>query len=52
MPQRTRAKWAELRVGLMAIAALALLGYLVFLITGSGGFFESTSKIYTYMSDT
>lgn len=52
MPQRTRAKWAELRVGLMAMVALALLGYLIFLLTGSGGFFESTAKVYTYMSDT
>src|SRR6185312_12167828 len=51
MPQRTRAKWAELRVGVMAIVALALLGYLIFLLTGSGGIFQSTSKIYTYMDD-
>lgn len=52
MPQRTRAKWAELRVGIMAIVALALAGYLIFLITGTGGLFESTSTIYTYFSDT
>ncbi|HUA84459.1 MAG TPA: MlaD family protein [Bryobacteraceae bacterium] len=52
MPQRTKAKWAELRVGIMAIVALGLAGYLIFLITGSGGLFESTSKIYTYFSDT
>ncbi|HLH39302.1 MAG TPA: MlaD family protein [Bryobacteraceae bacterium] len=51
MPQRTRVKWAELRVGLMAIAALTLLGYLIFLLTGSGGFWESTSKVYTYLGD-
>jgi phospholipid/cholesterol/gamma-HCH transport system substrate-binding protein len=52
MPQRTKAKWAELRVGIMAIVALSLAGYLIFLLTGSGGFFESTSKIYTFISDT
>src|SRR5579863_10216344 len=52
MPQRTRAKWAELRVGLMAMVALVLLGYLSFLLTGSGGLFHTSSKIYTYMNDT
>ncbi len=52
MPQRTRAKWAELRVGLMAVAALAIAGYLIFLITSTqGGLFHSTSRIYTYMAD-
>ena len=35
----------------MAIVALSLLGYLIFLLTGSGGIFHSTSKIYTYMAD-
>jgi phospholipid/cholesterol/gamma-HCH transport system substrate-binding protein len=52
MPQRTKARWAELRVGVMAIIALALFGYLIFLLTGTGGFFETTSKLYTYMGDT
>lgn len=51
MPQRTRAKWAELRVGVLAMAALALLAYLIFLITGTNGFFQSTAKVYTYMAD-
>ena len=52
MAQRTKAKWAELRVGVMAIVALSLLAYLIFLITGGGGLFRSTSIIYTYMGDT
>jgi len=51
MPQHTKARWAELRVGMVAIVALTLLGYLIFLLTGSSPLFERTSKIYTYMSD-
>jgi phospholipid/cholesterol/gamma-HCH transport system substrate-binding protein len=51
MPQQTKARWAELRVGIMAIIALSLLGYLVFLLTGAGGFFERTSNVFTYMTD-
>ena len=28
--------WAQLRVGLMAVAALVILGVLIFLLTGTG----------------
>jgi len=41
--------WAQLRVGLLAMAALALLTALVFYITSSSNFFESRSKIYAYL---
>jgi len=51
MPGSTKAKWAQLRVGLMAIIALSLLGYLIFLMSGSQGFFRSRTDVYTFMDD-
>src|SRR5271170_6746924 len=51
MPQQTRIRWAELRVGVMAIIALGILGYLVFLLSGSQGFFRTKSEVYTYVGD-
>src|ERR1700677_2578269 len=51
MPQQSRLRWAELRVGVMAIAALAILGYLIFLLTGSQGFFQGKVEIYSYLGD-
>ena len=51
MPRQRRIQWAELRVGIMAIVALAILGYLIFLLSGSGGFFRGKSHIYTYVSN-
>lgn len=51
MAQHSRAKWAELRVGLLAIAALGILGYLIFLISGTGGLFRSKSNIFTFLDD-
>ena len=44
MPQQNRIRWAELRVGVMAIVALVILGVLVFLLTGSHGFFRGKSR--------
>jgi phospholipid/cholesterol/gamma-HCH transport system substrate-binding protein len=35
----------------MAMVALAILGFLVYLLTGSEGFFKSRSEIYVYMND-
>jgi len=35
----------------MAIAALSILGYLIFLLSGSHGFFRSKSEIFTYVGD-
>jgi phospholipid/cholesterol/gamma-HCH transport system substrate-binding protein len=38
-------------VGVLAIVALAILGYLIFLLSGTRGFFRSKSNIYTYVGD-
>lgn len=35
----------------MAMIALAILGYLIFLLSGSRGFFRGKSDIYTFVSD-
>jgi phospholipid/cholesterol/gamma-HCH transport system substrate-binding protein len=51
MPSSAKAKWSQLRVGLMAIGAMAILGFLIFLMTSNKGFFRSDSDIYTYMDD-
>jgi phospholipid/cholesterol/gamma-HCH transport system substrate-binding protein len=51
MPVSSKAKWSQLRVGVMASFALAILGFLVFLLAGTNSFFKSTSDIYTYFDD-
>jgi phospholipid/cholesterol/gamma-HCH transport system substrate-binding protein len=51
MPVSSRAKWSQLRVGLMACVALGILGVIVFLLAGTNTFFKSTSDIYTYFDD-
>jgi len=51
MPVSSKAKWSELRVGVMAAAALGILGFLVFLLAGSNSLFKSTSELYTYFDD-
>src|SRR5450631_4018069 len=51
MPVSSKAKISELRVGIMAAFALALLGFLVFLLAGSNSLFKSTSDIFTYFDD-
>jgi phospholipid/cholesterol/gamma-HCH transport system substrate-binding protein len=51
MPIQTKAKWARLRVGILAIAAMVILTTLIFLITGHINIFESNAVIFTYMSD-
>lgn len=51
MPQKTKAGWARLKVGVMAIVALAILGVLIFLLTGSQRPFANRVTLYTYMED-
>jgi phospholipid/cholesterol/gamma-HCH transport system substrate-binding protein len=51
MPAAKKVKWDELRAGVMAIAAMAILGVLIFLFTGTGGFFERSATLHTFVSD-
>src|SRR5580658_2857579 len=51
MPGTSKTKWAQLKVGLMAIVALAILGWLIFLMSATQGFFKSKEDVYTYLND-
>lgn len=51
MALETKTTWARLRVGLMAIVALALLGTLIYLISGSAGLFKTKVTLYTYFNN-
>jgi phospholipid/cholesterol/gamma-HCH transport system substrate-binding protein len=51
MPAAHKVGWAQLRVGVMAVAALAITGTLVFLLTGTKKLFTDDVVIYTYMDD-
>src|SRR2546425_831914 len=51
MPEKKKVSWAQLRIGILAAVAMAILGVLIFLLTGSGGIFTSYATIYTYMDD-
>lgn len=50
MADRTKVAWAQLKVGLLAFAALIIVGFLIFLMAGNQGFFQSKSELYTFMS--
>ena len=49
MPSAKKVAWAELKVGVMALVAMILLGFLVFLITGSTTLFSDKVTLYTYL---
>jgi phospholipid/cholesterol/gamma-HCH transport system substrate-binding protein len=51
MPLQAKARWARLKVGIVAIAGMAILAILIFLITGNTNFFESKVMVYSYMAD-
>jgi len=50
MPER-KTRWAQLRVGVLVIAAMVLLAILIFLITGNTSLFSGHAYLYTYMAD-
>ncbi len=51
MPSAKKVKWAQLRVGLMAVVAMVVLAVLIILLTGTKGFFAPKATLYTYMED-
>jgi phospholipid/cholesterol/gamma-HCH transport system substrate-binding protein len=51
MALQTKKKWAQLKVGLLAITALCILAFLIFLMTSSQGFLTKRSELYTYLDD-
>ena len=51
MPSPKKVAWSQLKVGIMAIAALAILAALVFLLTGADNPFADKAILYTYLRD-
>jgi phospholipid/cholesterol/gamma-HCH transport system substrate-binding protein len=51
MPSAKKVSWAKMKVGIMAIAAMVILGVLIFYLTGSKKFFAHPAILYTYMDD-
>ncbi len=51
MPAARKVRWAQLRVGFMAIAAMAIAAVLIFLLTSQKPIWMSYVTIYTYMDD-
>jgi phospholipid/cholesterol/gamma-HCH transport system substrate-binding protein len=51
MPQQERLKWSQLRVGAMAIIALAILAMGIFFISGQEGFFTRRYVLKAYVSE-
>jgi phospholipid/cholesterol/gamma-HCH transport system substrate-binding protein len=51
MPTAQQIAWSKLKVGLMAVAAMMILGTLIFLLTGDTHFFSTNVLLYTYMTD-
>jgi len=51
MPDRTKVRWSQLKVGVVGLGAFAILGALIFLLTGSTGIFQKMAHLRTYMDD-
>jgi len=51
MPSAKKVRWAQLRVGIMAIVAMILLAILVFLLTGERRFFARKAIVHTFLDD-
>lgn len=51
MPSAKRVAWAQLRAGVVGIAALVLLAMIIFLVTGETTLFKKHVELYTYLSD-
>jgi len=51
MPSPKRVRWAQLRVGLVSLAAFVIIAVLIFLLTSNTKFFERRFRLRTYMED-
>ncbi len=51
MPSPKNVAWSQLKVGIMAMIALAILATLVFLLTGADNPFAEKATLYTYLRD-
>ena len=51
MPEPSKVRWSQLKVGLVGLTAFIILFALVFLLTTSKGIFQRNATLYTYMDD-
>ena len=51
MPSQKRVRWAQLRSGILAVAAMALAGVLIFLLSSQTNLFAGNFHLRTYMDD-
>src|ERR1700724_1721922 len=51
MADPKKVSFAQLRVGVMALVAMAIVGVLIFLLTGTKSIFTPTFQLRTYMND-
>jgi phospholipid/cholesterol/gamma-HCH transport system substrate-binding protein len=51
MASPQKVKWSQLKVGILALVAMAIVGVLSFLLTGNGGLFHRTAILRTYLDD-
>jgi len=51
MADPKKVRWSQLKVGILGIAAFAILAVLIFLLTSSKGFFQKTAMLRTFMDD-
>src|SRR5690348_714518 len=51
MPRTRSLAWAELKIGLISIVALALAAVLIFALSGSGGFFWERYSLKTVFAN-
>jgi phospholipid/cholesterol/gamma-HCH transport system substrate-binding protein len=51
MPDHSKVRWSQLKVGVVALAAFAVVFVLVFLLTSSKGIFQRNEVLLTYMAD-
>ena len=51
MPRTRSLAWSELKIGLVAVIALVIASFLIFMVSGSGGFFWQRYSIKTVFSN-
>jgi phospholipid/cholesterol/gamma-HCH transport system substrate-binding protein len=51
MAERSKVRWSQLKVGVIAITALAIAAVFIFLLTTKRGLFTPYAELRTYMSD-
>ena len=51
MPELSKVRWSQLKVGIVAFVAMVILAVLIFLLTGNRSIFERDETVRTYMAD-